>query len=53
VKKMGVRVKVICLNIFYHIMLSLTLVDLRDTVSRHGGDGLTVGLDDLRGLLQS
>ena len=48
-KKMGVRVKVICLNIFYHIMLSLTLVDL----SGHGGDGLTVGLDDLRGLLQS
>jgi len=25
---------------------------LRDTVSRHGGDGATVGLDDLRGHFQ-
>ena len=25
-------------------------VALRDMVSGHGGDGLTVGLDDLRGL---
>ena len=27
-------------------------VALRDVVSRHGGDGLMVGLDDLRGLSQ-
>ena len=27
-------------------------VALRDVVSGHGGDGLTVGLDGLRGLLQ-
>ena len=27
-------------------------VALRDTVSGHGGDGLMVGLDDLRGLFQ-
>jgi len=27
-------------------------VALRDTVSRHGGDGLVVGLDDLSGLFQ-
>jgi len=27
-------------------------VVLRDLVSGHSGDGLTVGLDDLRGLLQ-
>ena len=25
---------------------------LKDVVSGHGGDGLTVGLDDLQGLLQ-
>ena len=27
-------------------------VALRDMVSEHGGDGLMVGLDDLRGLFQ-
>ena len=27
-------------------------VALRDMVSGHGGDGLTFGLDDLRGLFQ-
>ena len=27
-------------------------VALRDMVSKHGGDGLMVGLDDLRGLFQ-
>jgi len=27
-------------------------VALRDVVSRHGGDGLMVGLDDLGGLSQ-
>jgi len=27
-------------------------VELQDMVSRHGGVGLTVGLDDLRGLFQ-
>ena len=27
-------------------------VALRDVVSRHGGDGLIVGLDDPRGLFQ-
>jgi len=27
-------------------------VALRNMVSRHGGDGLMVGLDDLSGLLQ-
>ena len=27
-------------------------VALRDMVSGHGGDGLMVGLDDLRGLFQ-
>ena len=28
-------------------------VALRDTVSGHGGDGLTGGLDDISGLFQS
>jgi len=27
-------------------------VVLRDTVSGHGGDGLVIGLNDLRGLFQ-
>lgn len=43
-------------NALHHLLLEMLEeradVALTDMVSKHGGDGLTVGLDDLNGLYQ-